>query len=122
MHATKLFRIKKEFSSQQMNLDDTLIPSTLIEMYKKIPDYNTSQYIFMINNGKAVPSETLSFSLQYPKNYLLPKLQEFFDEFSELKNSITKKDNIIRGHEKSIKEQKIYTETALTEKDNIIRG
>ena len=110
MHTTKLVRVKQEFSSESMNLDDTLIPLQLIEMYKKIPDHDVTQYVFMIGKGKSVSSETLDFSSQFPKNYLLPKLQEFFETFIELKNSIIKKDKIIQGHEKSIQEQKDYIE------------
>ena len=122
MHTTKLVRVKQEFSSESMNLDDTLIPSQLVEMYKKIPDHDVAQYVFIIGKGKSVSSETLDFSVQFPKNYLLPKLQEFFETFIELKNSIIKKDKIIQGHEKSIQEQKNYTESALSEKDKIIQG
>ena len=133
MHTTKLVRVKQEFSSESMNLDDTLIPSQLVEMYKKNPDHDVAQYVFIIGKGKSVSSETLDFSVQFPKNYLLPKLQEFFETFIELKNSIIKKDKIIQGHEKSIQEQKDYTESAiqeqkdytksaLSEKDKIIQG
>jgi hypothetical protein len=110
MHTTKLTRVKQEFSSKPMKLDDTLIPLQLIEMYKKIPDHNVTQYVFMIGKGKSVSSETLDFSSQFPKNYLLPKLQEFFEKFTEFEKSIIKKDKIIQGHEKSIQEQKDYIE------------
>ena len=110
MHTTKLLRVKQEFSSESMNLDETLIPSQLVEMYKKNPDHDVAQYVFIIGKGKSVSSETLDFSVQFPKNYLLPKLQEFFETFIELKNSIIKKDKIIQGHEKSIQEQKDYIE------------
>ena len=122
MHTTKLSRIKQEFSSESMNLDDTLIPSQLIEMYQQIPDHDVTQYVFMIGKGKSVSSETLDFSSQFPKNYLLPKLQEFFEKFTEFEKSIIKKDKIIQGHEKSIQEQKDYIELALSEKDKIIQG
>ena len=122
MHTTKLLRVKQEFSSESMNLDDTLIPLHLIEMYKKIPDHDVAQYVFMIGKGKSVSSETLDFSSQFPKNYLLPKLQEFFEKYNEFENSIIKKDKIIQGHEESIKEQKDYTESALSKKDKIIQG
>jgi len=122
MHTTKLTRVKQEFSSKPMKLDDTLIPLQLIEMYKKIPDHNVTQYVFMIGKGKSVSSETLDFSSQFPKNYLLPKLQEFFEKFTEFEKSIIKKDKIIQGHEKSIQEQKDYIESALSEKDKIIQG
>ena len=147
MHTTKLLRVKQEFSSESMNLDETLIPSQLIEMYKKIPDHDVAQYVFMIGKGKSVSSETLDFSTQFPKNYLLPKLQEFFETFIELKTSVIKKDKVIEGYEESIKditnnavpalakknkvieglensieEQKNYTESALSKKDKIIQG
>ena len=122
MHTTKLTRVKQEFSSESMNLDDTLIPSQLIEIYKKIPDHDVTQYVFMIGKGKSVSSETLDFSTQFPKNYLLSKLLEFFEKFTEFEKSIIKKDKIIQGHEKSIQEQKDYTESALSEKDKIIQG
>ena len=136
MHSTKLSRIKQEFSSESMNLDDILIPSQLIDMYQKIPDHDVIQYVFMIGKGKSVSSESLDFSSQFPKNYLLPKLQEFFDKFIEFKDALSKKDKvihghensikeqreIIHGHENSIKEQKNYTESALIEKDKVIHG
>ena len=133
VHTTRLSRIKQEFSSESMNLDDTLIPLQLIEMYQKIPDHDVAQYIFMIGKGKSVSSESLNFSSQFPKNYLLPKLQEFFEKFTEFESSISKKDIIIHGYEESIKEQKDYTksalieqkdytELALSEKDIIIHG
>ena len=133
MHTTKLARVKQEFSSESMNLDDTLIPSQLIEMYQQITDHDVTQYVFMIGKGKSVSSETLDFSSQFPKNYLLPKLQEFFEKFTEFEKSIIKKDKIIQGHEKSIQEQKDYTESAiqeqknytelaLSEKDKVIQG
>ena len=110
MHTTKLTRVKQDFSSESMNLDDTLIPSQLIEMYKKIPDHDVVQYVFMIGKGKSVSSETLDFSSQFPKNYLLPKLQEFFEKFTEFKSALSEKDKVIQGHEKSIQEQKDYIE------------
>ena len=106
MHTTKLSRITQEFSSESMNLDDTLIPSQIIEMYQKIPDHDVIQYVFMIGKGKSVSSESLNFSSQFPKNYLLPKLQDFFEKFTEFENSIIKKDKVIQGFEESIKEQK----------------
>ena len=122
MHTTKLSRIKQEFSSESMNLDDSFIPSQLIDMYQKIPDHDVAQYIFMIGKGKSVSSETLNFSSQFPKNYLLPKLQEFFEKFTEFENAIIKKDKVIQGFEESIKEQKDYTGTALNKKDELIQG
>ena len=146
MHTTKLSRIKQEFSSESMNLDDTLIPSQLLDMYQTIPDHDVTQYVFMIGKGKSVSSESLDFSSQFPKNYLLPKLQEFFDKFIEFKDSLAKKDKVIQGlensikditgsgtalakkdkviqgHEESIQEQKNYTGTALAKKDKVIQG
>ena len=108
MHTTKLSRIKQEFSSESMNLDDALIPSQLIDMYQTIPDHDVTRYVFMIGKGKSVSSESLDFSSQFPKNYLLPKLQEFFDKFIDLEKSIIKKDKVIQGYEESIQEQKEY--------------
>ena len=102
MHTTKLSRITQEFSSELMNLEDTLIPSQLIDMYKKIPDHDVAQYVFMIGKGKSVSSETLNFSSQFPKNYLLSKLQEFFEKYNEFESSISKKDDVISGYESSI--------------------
>ena len=122
MHTTKLLRVKQEFSSESMNLDETLIPSQLIEMYKKIPDHDVAQYVFMIGKGKSVSSETLDFSTQFPKNYLLPKLQEFFETFIELKTSVIKKDKIIQGHEESIKDIANNAVPALAKKDKVIEG
>ena len=122
MHTTKLSRIKQEFSSESMNLDDSFIPSQLIDMYQKIPDHDVAQYVFMIGKGKSVSSESLDFSSQFPKNYLLPKLQEFFEKFTEFENSIAKKDKVIEGYKESIQEQKEYTELALSKKDKVIQG
>ena len=122
MHTTKLSRIKQEFSSESMNLDDLFIPSQLIDMYQKIPDHDVAQYVFLIGKGKSVSSESLDFSSQFPKNYLLPKLQEFFEKFTEFENSIAKKDKVIEGYEESIQEQKEYTELALSKKDKVIQG
>ena len=110
MHTTKLVRVKQEFSSESMNLDDTLIPSQLVEMYKKIPDHDVAQYVFIIGKGKSVSSETLDFSVQFPKNYLLPKLQEFFEKYNEFKLALTEKDKVIEGLENSLEEQKNYIE------------
>ena len=133
VHTTKLVRVKQEFSSESMNLDDTLIPSQLVEMYKKIPDHDVAQYVFMIGKGKSVSSETLDFSVQFPKNYLLPKLQEFFEKYNEFKLALTEKDKVIEGLENSLEEQKNYTESALQKqkeytesaldkKDKVIEG
>ena len=121
MHTTKLSRITQEFSSELMNLEDTLIPSQLIDMYKKIPDHDVAQYVFMIGKGKSVSSESLNFSSQFPKNYLLPKLQEFFEKFTELENSVIKKDKVIQGHEKSIQEHKDYVKTSLQEHEDYVK-
>ena len=122
MHTTKLVRVKQEFSSESMNLDDTLIPLQLIEMYKKIPDHDVTQYVFMIGKGKSVSSETLDFSSQFPKNYLLPKLQEFFEKFTEFKDALSKKDKVIEGLENSIKDITGYSGSALSKKDKVIEG
>jgi hypothetical protein len=122
MHTTKLTRVKQEFSSESMNLDDTLIPSQLIEMYKKIPDNDVAQYVFMIGKGKSVSSETLDFSTQFPKNYLLPKLQEFFEKYNEFKLALTEKDEVIKGLENSIEDITGYSGDALTKKDKVIKG
>ena len=122
MHTTKLVRVKQEFSSESMNLDDTLIPSQLVEMYKKIPDHDVAQYVFMIGKGKSVSSETLDFSVQFPKNYLLPKLQEFFEKYNEFKLALTEKDKVIEGLENSIKDITGYSGSALSKKDEVIEG
>jgi hypothetical protein len=125
MHTTKLSRIKQEFSSESMNLDDSFIPSQLIDMYQKIPDHDVAQYIFMIGKGKSVSSETLNFSSQFPKNYLLPKLQEFFEKFTEFENAIIKKDKVIQGYENSVKEQKELIqgyENSVKEQKELIQG
>ena len=121
MHTTKLSRIKQEFSSESMNLDDSFIPSQLIDMYQKIPDHDVAQYVFMIGKGKSVSSESLDFLSQFPKNYLLPKLQEFFEKFTEFKYSLAKKDKVIQGLENSIKDI-MGTGTALAKKDTVIQG
>ena len=122
MHITKLTRVKQEFSSESMNLDDTLIPLQLIEMYKKIPDHDVTQYVFMIGKGKSVSSETLDFSSQFPKNYLLPKLQEFFEKYNEFKLALTEKDKVIEGLENSIEDITGYSGNALAKKDKVIEG
>jgi uncharacterized coiled-coil protein SlyX len=122
MHTTKLTRVKQDFSSESMNLDDTLIPSQLIEMYQQIPDHDVIQYVFMIGKGKSVSSESLNFSSQFPKNYLLPKLQEFFEKFTEFKDALAKKDIVIEGLENSIKDITGYSGSALSKKDTVIEG
>ena len=122
MHTTKLTRVKQDFSSESMNLDDTLIPSQLIEMYQQIPDHDVTQYVFMIGKGKSVSSESLNFSSQFPKNYLLPKLQEFFEKFTEFKDALAKKDKVIEGLENSIKDITGYSGSALSKKDKVIEG
>ena len=122
MHVTKLSRIKQEFSSESMNLDDHFIPSQLIEIYQKIPDYDVVQYVFMIGKGKSVSSESMNFSSQFPKNYLLPKLQEFFEKFTEFEKSISKKDKVIEGLENSIKDLGGNAVPALQKKDKVIEG
>ena len=122
MHTTKLTRVKQDFSSESMNIADILIPSQLIEMYQQIPDHDVIQYVFMIGKGKSVSSETLDFSSQFPKNYLLPKLQEFFEKFTEFKDALSKKDKVIEGLENSIKDITGYSGSALSKKDKVIEG
>mgnify|MGYP006188054335 CR=1 FL=1 len=108
VHTTKLSRIKQEFSSESMNLDDHFIPSQIIEMYQNIPDHDVVQYVFMIGKGKSVSSESMNFSSQFPKNYLLPKLQEFFDTLIDYKSGLVILNKANEGLEKSIKEQGDY--------------
>ena len=122
MHVTKLSRIKKDFSSDQMNLDETLIPDKLINMIQKIPDYDTIEYVLMISKGKTVSTENLDFVLGFPKNYLLPKLQEFFDNFVKLEQGVLDKDKIISGYENSIKEQQEYIKNSIKEQRVLISG
>jgi hypothetical protein len=122
MHLDKIFRIHKDFLHEETNIDETLIPQKLIDMIKKIPDHDVSQYVLMIGKNKTIPSENLEFVSQFPKNYLLPKLQNFFDEFTELEKSVSNKDTLISGLENSIKEQKDYTESTLSNKDTLISG
>jgi len=76
----------------------------------------------MIGKGKSVSSETLDFSTQFPKNYLLPKLQEFFEKYNEFKLALTEKDKVIQGLENSIKDITGYSGDALTKKDKVIQG
>jgi chromosome segregation ATPase len=90
-------------------------------MYQKIPDHDVAQYVFMIGKGKSVSSESLDFSSQFPKNYILPKLQEFFEKFTEFKYALAKKDKVIQGLENSIKDI-MGTGTALAKKDTVIQG
>ena len=145
LHVTKISRIKKEFSSQEMNLDDTLIPSELLGMIEKISDSDTLKYIFMIGEGKTVSTKNFGFVSQFPKNYLLPKLKEFFEKISELGDkleqqkkyteslvkeidsmtdgrSLSDKEKLIEGLTKSVDEQKDYTGRSLTAKEKIIQG
>jgi hypothetical protein len=145
LHVTKVSRIKKEFSSQEMNIDDTLIPPELLGMIEKISDSDTLKYIFMIGEGKTFSTENFEFISQFPKNYLLPKLKEFFEKFSELGDkleqqkkyteslvkeidsmtdgrSLTEKEKLIEGYKKSVVEQKEYTRQALSAKEKLIRG
>jgi hypothetical protein len=122
LHVNELFRLNKEFLSSSANLDETLIPHQLIDMIKKIPDHDVSQYVLMIGKNKIIPSENLEFVSQFPKNYLLPQLQNFFDKFVELEKSVLNKDTLISGLENSIKEQKDYTESSLSKKDTLISG
>ena len=145
LHVTKISRIKQEFSSQEMNLDNTLIPPELLGMIEKISDSDTLKYIFMIGEGKTVSTKNFGFVSQFPKNYLLPKLKEFFEKVSELENkleqqkkyteslvkeidsmtdgrSLSEKEKLIEGYKKSVEEQKEYTVRALAEKDKIIEG
>ena len=122
LHITKLFRIKEEFLPEKTNLDVTIIPSKLVDIIQKISDYNTSQYILMIGKGKTISSENLEFASQFPKNYLLPKLQELFEKFSELEKSVSDKDKLIQGFEESIKEMTTYSGTSFKKKDKVIHG
>ena len=145
LHVTKVSRIKKEFSSQEMNLDDTLIPSELLGMIEKISDSDTLKYIFMIGEGKTVSAKNFEYVSQFPKNYLLPKLKEFFEKVSELGDkleqqkkyteslvkeidsmenglSLSEKEKLIEGYKNSVEEQKEYTGLALTEKEKLIEG
>ena len=122
LHITKLFRIKEEFLPEKTNLDVTIIPSKLVDIIQKISDYNTSQYVLMIGKGKTISSENLEFASQFPKNYLLPKLQELFEKFSELEKSVSDKDKLIQGFEESIKEMTSYSGTSFIKKDKVIHG
>ena len=145
LHVTNVSRIKKEFSSQEMNLDDTLIPPELLGMIEKISDSDTLKYIFMIGEGKTVSTKSFDFVSEFPKNYLLPKLKEFFEKVSELGDkleqqkkyteslvkeidsmtdgrSLSDKEKLIEGYRKSVKEQKIYTGRSLSEKEKLIKG
>ena len=145
LHVTNVSRIKQEFSTQEMNLSDTLIPSELLGMIEKISDSDTLKYIFMIGEGKTVSSKNFEFVSEFPKNYLLPKLKEFFEKASELEDkleqqkkyteslvkeidsmtdgqTISEKEELIAGYRKSIDEQKNSTERSLSEKEKLIKG
>jgi len=145
LHVTNVSRIKQEFSTQEMNLSDTLIPSELLGMIEKISDSDTLKYIFMIGEGKTVSSKNFEFVSEFPKNYLLPKLKEFFEKASELEDkleqqkkyteslvkeidsmtdgqSISEKEELIAGYRKSIDEQKNSTARSLSEKEKLIKG
>ena len=145
MHVTKVSRIKKEFSSQEMNLDDALIPPELLGMIEKISDSDTLKYIFMIGEGKTVSTKNFRFVSEFPKNYLLPKLKEFFEKVSELGDkleqqkkyteslvkeidsmtdgkTISEKEKLIKAYRKSVEEQKEYTGRSLSEKEKLIEG
>ena len=145
LHVTNVSRIKQEFSSQEMNLGNTLIPPELLGMIEKISDSDTLKYIFMIGEGKIVSTKNFGFVSQFPKNYLLPKLKEFFEKASELEDkleqqkkyteslvkeidsmtdgqTISEKEELIEGYKKSVDEQRISTTRSLTEKEKIIKG
>ena len=146
LHVTNVSRIKQEFSSQEMNLDNTLIPSELLGMIEKTPDSDTLKYIFMIGEGKTVSTKSFDFVSEFPKNYLLPKLKEFFEKVSELegkleqqkkytkslvkeidsmsdgRRTLSEKEELIEGYKKSVDEQRISTTRSLTEKEKIIKG
>ncbi len=145
LHVTNVSRIKQEFSTQEMNLSDTLIPSELLGMIEKISDSDTLKYIFMIGEGKTVSTKSFDFVSEFPKNYLLPKLKEFFAKVSELEDkleqqkkyteslvkeinsmsdgrSLSEKEELIKGYKKSVDEQRISTTRSLTEKEKIIKG
>jgi len=145
LHVTKISRIKQEFSSQEMNLDDTLIPDELLNILEKISDSDTLKYIFMIGEGKTISTKNFEFVSEFPKNYLLPKLKEFFEKVSELEDkleqqktyteslvkeidsmtdgsSLSEKEKLIKGYRKSVEEQKEYTGRSLSEKEKLIQG
>ena len=108
LRVTKVSRIKKEFSSQEMNLDDTIIPSELLGTIEKIPDSDTLKYIFMISEGKIVSTKNFEFVSKFPKNYLLGKLKEVFEKVTEL--------------EDKLEQQKKYTESLVKEIDSMTDG
>ena len=145
LHITNVSRIKQEFSSQEMNLGNTLIPPELLGMIEKISDSDTLKYIFMICEGKTVSTKNFEFVSQFPKNYLLPKLKEFFEKVSELEDkleqqkkyteslvkeidsmtdgqTVSEKEKLIAGYRKSIDEQKKSTVRSLSEKEELIKG
>ena len=132
LHVTKISRIKKEFSSQEMNLDDTLIPPELLGMIEKISDSDTLKYIFMIGEGKTVSTKNFGFVSQFPKNYLLPILKEFFEKVSELEDKLEQQkkyteslvkeiDSMTDGRSLSEKEKPRYSHS-LSEKEKLIQG
>ena len=108
LHITNVSRIKKEFSSQEMNLDGTIIPSELLGTIEKIPDSDTLKYIFMIGEGKIVSTKNFEFVSKFPKNYLLGKLKEVFEKVTEL--------------EDKLEQQKKYTESLVKEIDSMTDG
>ena len=147
MHVTKVFRNKKPFSMENMNIDETLVPSQLVDIINSVPDSDTSEYFFVVNKRKNIPTENLEYISQFPKNYLLSHFQQVFKRLSELEKSVSdkddiilglenslkeltsvekislkKKDDVILGLENSLKEQKSYTESIISEKDTIIEG
>jgi len=145
LHVTNVSRIKKEFSSQEMNLDDSIIPPELLGILEKISDSDTLKYIFMIGEGKTVSTKNFEFVSQFPKNYLLSQLKEFFERISELEDkleqqkkytkslvkeidsmtdgrSLSDKEKLIEGYRKSVKEQKEYTGRSLSDKEKLIEG
>ena len=125
MHITKVSKIQYNFPSNTFNLDEILIPSELVSIFQKFPDYDISQYILMIGKGKTIPSETLGFASQFPKNYILPKLQEFFNAFLESEKSIMNKDELISGLNSSIKKQSTLIqghESSIKKQSTLIQG
>ena len=99
----------------------------------------------MIGEGKTVSTKNFGFVSQFPKNYLLPKLKEFFEKVSELEDkleqqkkyteslvkeidsmtdghSLSEKEKLIEGYKKSVEEQKEYAGRSLSEKEKLIEG
>ena len=62
----------------------------------------------MIGEGKTVSTKNLEFASQFPKNYLLGKLKEFFEKVTEL--------------EDKLEQQKKYTESLVKEIDSMTDG